>query len=95
MSAAEQQSAVLRPWRGLGNWNLFFIFEFALAAFGYLELNILCNALLIAVLLCPLRGVLHGLRDLGAFAASAARRYSVGFLPGIDGVRAKRQACAV
>ncbi|MBP3438105.1 MAG: cellulose biosynthesis protein BcsG [Sutterella sp.] len=94
MSGSEQQPAVLRPWRGLGSWNLFFIFEFALAAFGYLDLNILCNALLIAALLCPLRGVLHVLRDLAAFAAAAALLYSESWLPGIDSLLANRQAVA-
>lgn len=83
-----------RPWRGLGSWNIFFIMEFALAAFGYIELNILANALLIAVLLCPLRGVLHAVRETAAFAAAVALLYSESWLPGIDSFLTNRQAVA-
>ena len=92
MSASSSVSS--RPWRGLGTWNIFFIMEFALAAFGYIELNILANALLIAVLLCPLRGVLHAVRETAAFAAAVALLYSESWLPGIDSFLSNRQAVA-
>ena len=34
---------------GLGVWNVYFIIAFALAAFGYIELNLLGNALLMEI----------------------------------------------
>ena len=56
---------------GLGVWNVYFIIAFALAAFGYIELNLLGNALLMAWLLLPvgpkwlriLRGTLGVAKD--------------------------------
>ena len=39
--------------QGLGLWNVYFICKFALAYFGYLTLNPLANAVLLAFLLLP------------------------------------------
>ena len=80
---------------GLGVWNVYFIIAFALAAFGYIELNLLGNALLMAWLLLPggpkwlriLRGTL-------GVAAAAVLLYSESWLPGVDSILANKGGIA-
>ena len=62
---------------GLGVWNVYFIIAFALAAFGYIELNLLGNALLMAWLLLPVGPKwLRILRGTLGVAAAAVLLYS-------------------
>lgn len=80
---------------GLGVWNVYFIIAFALAAFGYIELNLLGNALLMAWLLLPVGPkwlrILRG--TLGA-AAAAVLLYSESWLPGVDSILANKGGIA-
>lgn len=80
---------------GLGVWNVYFIIAFALAAFGYIELNLLGNALLMAWLLLPVGpkwlGILRG--TLGV-AAAAVLLYSESWLPGVDSILANKGGIA-
>ena len=63
---------------GLGVWNVYFIIAFALAAFGYIELNLLGNALLMAWLLLPVGPkwlrILRGTLGVAAAAVPSIRR---------------------
>ena len=79
---------------GLGVWNVYFIIAFALAAFGYIELNLLGNALLMAWLLLPVGPkwlrILRG--TLGV--AAAVLLYSESWLPGVDSILANKGGIA-
>lgn len=80
---------------GLGVWNVYFIIAFALAAFGYIELNLLGNALLMAWLLLPV-GLkwLRILRGTLGVAAAAVLLYSESWLPGVDSILANKGGIA-
>ena len=80
---------------GLGVWNVYFIIAFALAAFGYIELNLLGNALLMAWLLLPVgpKG-LRILRGTLGVAAAAVLLYSESWLPGVDSILANKGGIA-
>ena len=76
---------------GLGVWNVYFIIAFALAAFGYIELNLLGNALLMAWLLLPVGPKwLRILRGTLGVAAAAVLLYSESWLPGVDSILANK-----
>lgn len=80
---------------GLGVWNVYFIIAFALAAFGYIELNLLGNALLMAWLLLPVGPKwLRILRGTLGVAAAAVLLYSESWLPGVDSILANKGAIA-
>ena len=80
---------------GLGIWNVYFIIAFALAAFGYIELNLLGNALLMAWLLLPVgRKWLRILRGTLGFAAAAVLLYSESWLPGVESILANKGGIA-
>lgn len=80
---------------GLGVWNVYFIIAFALAAFGYIELNLLGNALLMAWLLLPVGPKwLHILRGTLGVAAAAVLLYSESWLPGVDSILANKGGIA-
>ena len=80
---------------GLGVWNVYFIFAFALAAFGYIELNLLGNALLMAWLLLPVGPKwLRILRGTLGVAAAAVLLYSESWLPGVDSILANKGGIA-
>lgn len=80
---------------GLGVWNVYFIIAFALAAFGYIELNLLGNALLMAWLLLPVGPKwLRILRGTLGVAAAAVLLYSESWLPGIDSILANKGGIA-
>lgn len=80
---------------GLGVWNVYFIIAFALAAFGYIELNLLGNALLMAWLLLPVGPKwLRILRGTLGVAAAAALLYSESWLPGVDSILANKGGIA-
>ena len=80
---------------GLGVWNVYFIIAFALAAFGYIELNLLGNALLMAWLLLPVGPKWLRIRrgTLGV-AAAAVLLYSESWLPGVDSILANKGGIA-
>ncbi len=80
---------------GLGVWNVYFIIAFALAAFGYIELNLLGNALLMAWLLLPVGSKwLRILRGTLGVAAAAVLLYSESWLPGVDSILANKGGIA-
>lgn len=80
---------------GLGVWNVYFIIAFALAAFGYIELNLLGNALLMAWLLLPIGPKwLRILRGTLGVAAAAVLLYSESWLPGVDSILANKGGIA-
>lgn len=80
---------------GLGVWNVYFIIAFALAAFGYIELNLLGNALLMAWLLLPVSPKwLRILRGTLGVAAAAVLLYSESWLPGVDSILANKGGIA-
>ena len=80
---------------GLGVWNVYFIIAFALAAFGYIELNLLGNALLMAWLLLPVGPKwLRILRGTLGVAAAAVLLYSESWLPGGDSILANKGGIA-
>lgn len=80
---------------GLGVWNVYFIIAFALAAFGYIELNLLGNALLMAWLLLPVGPKwLRILRGTLGVAAAAGLLYSESWLPGVDSILANKGGIA-
>lgn len=80
---------------GLGVWNVYFIIAFALAAFGYIELNFLGNALLMAWLLLPVGPKwLRILRGTLGVAAAAVLLYSESWLPGVDSILANKGGIA-
>lgn len=80
---------------GLGVWNVYFIIAFALAAFGYIELNLLGNALLMAWLLLPVGPKwLRILRGTLSVAAAAVLLYSESWLPGVDSILANKGGIA-
>lgn len=79
----------------LGVWNVYFIIAFALAAFGYIELNLLGNALLMAWLLLPVGPKwLRILRGTLGVAAAAVLLYSESWLPGVDSILANKGGIA-
>ncbi len=87
--AAPASAQLSLPWRGLGIFNVYFILKFALAYFGYINLDVLLNALLIAGLLIPLRPAwLSRVRDAAGVVAALALLYSESWLPGIESVLA-------
>ena len=80
---------------GLGVWNVYFIIAFALAAFGYIELNLLGNALLMAWLLLPVGPKwLRILRGTLGVAAAAVLLYSESWLPSVDSILANKGGIA-
>lgn len=80
---------------GLGVWNVYFIIAFALAAFGYIELNLLGNVLLMAWLLLPVGPKwLRILRGTLGVAAAAVLLYSESWLPGVDSILANKGGIA-
>ena len=80
---------------GLGVWNVYFIIAFALAAFGYIELNLLGNALLMAWLLLPVGPKwLRILRGTLGVAAAAVLLYSESWLPCVDSILANKGGIA-
>ena len=80
---------------GLGVWNVYFIIAFALAAFGYIELNLLGNALLMAWLLLSVGPKwLRILRGTLGVAAAAVLLYSESWLPGVDSILANKGGIA-
>lgn len=80
---------------GLGVWDVYFIIAFALAAFGYIELNLLGNALLMAWLLLPVGPKwLRILRGTLGVAAAAVLLYSESWLPGVDSILANKGGIA-
>ena len=83
-AAPRAVSELKLPWQGLGVWNVYFILKFALAYFGYLNLDVLSNALLIAFLLIPARPWwLRWPHQLIALGCGAALAYSESWLPPI------------
>jgi cellulose synthase operon protein YhjU len=91
----EKAARTHRTWQGLGIWNVYFILKFALASFGYLNLDILYNALLLVFLLIPLDNRrLHVLREAVAVVAGLALVYSESWLPGIDSFLSNKNAIA-
>lgn len=88
---SQQTGGSRRPRFGLGIWNVYFVLVFALAAFGYIELDLLGNALLMAWLLLPIeRRWLRIVRGVLGFAAAAVLLHAESWLPGIDSILANK-----
>ena len=74
-------------WNPLGLWNLYFIGKFLLASVGYLNLDPVYNALLLAFLLVPTRvRWMNKCRHAAALVAAVALAYHESWLPGIDSI---------
>jgi cellulose synthase operon protein YhjU len=74
--------ARVRAWPGLGLWNLYFILKFTLLWAGYLNLQVLPNAVFAAALLLPLpHRYLRLLRTLIAIPLGVALFYQDTWLP--------------
>ena len=81
--------------QGLGLWNVYFICKFALAYFGYLTLNPLANAVLLAFLLLPFdRKVVRILQTVVGLIAGFVLIYSESWLPGLDSITSNTQNIA-
>ena len=81
--------------QGLGLWNVYFICKFALAYFGYLTLNPLANAVLLAFLLLPFdRKVVRILQTVVGLIAGFILIYSESWLPGLDSITSNTQNIA-
>ena len=79
----------LMAWRGVGFWNVYFIAKFALAALGYLNLNLLYNALLLVGLALPIRlCALRVLRAIVGLALGVSLLYAESWLPSVDSIMA-------
>ncbi|MDO5532100.1 cellulose biosynthesis protein BcsG [Sutterella sp.] len=87
--ALEAAAAVRLPLEGLGGWNLYFLAKLGLVAAGYLTLAVLWNALLIAVLMVPMKWrAVRWLRTAGCIVAAAALLWSESWLPGPESIMA-------
>ncbi|WP_454835445.1 cellulose biosynthesis protein BcsG [Pseudomonas lini] len=76
---------VARVWPGLGHWNLYFIFKFALQWGGYLNIQVLPNLLFAAFLLIPLNTRSSVIvRRLLAVPAAMALFYRDTWLPSLS-----------
>ena len=74
-------------WSGVGFWNVYFILKFALAAFGYLNLHLLYNALLLVGVAFPIPWrALRVLRTIVAVALGMTLLYSESWLPSLESV---------
>nr|WP_298415935.1 cellulose biosynthesis protein BcsG [uncultured Halomonas sp.] len=87
MSYAEQtlnthSPAANRYWRGLGAWNIYFIFKLALYWQGVIDFNALTNLAFAAFLLVPLPPLwLHRTRHILAIPLGVALFYQDSWLP--------------
>nr|WP_299244816.1 cellulose biosynthesis protein BcsG [uncultured Halomonas sp.] len=87
MNYAEQtlgthSPAVNRYWRGLGAWNIYFIFKLALYWQGVIDFNALTNLAFAAFLLVPLPPLwLHRTRHILAIPLGIALFYQDSWLP--------------
>ena len=87
--------AVKRVWNGLGLFNVYFVMKFVLATLGYLNLDFLYNALLMAALLVPVHGrALCVTRQCVGWVAAIALVYAESWLPGIESILANKNAIA-
>ena len=87
--------AVKRVWNGLGLFNVYFVMKFVLATLGYLNLDFLYNALLMAALLVPVNGrALRVTRQCVGWVAAIALVYAESWLPGIESILANKNAIA-
>lgn len=88
MAATDKTKQTKVKWTGLGLWNVFFIGEFLLGAFGYLSLNLLQNCLLLVFVLFPIGNrYLRWFRTLIAICCAFVLVYSESWLPGLDSIR--------
>ena len=84
MMDMNRNEKALMAWRGVGLWNVYFIAKFALAALGYLNLNLLYNALLLIGLALPIRlRALRVLRAIVGLALGLSLLYSESWLPSV------------
>ena len=89
MMDMNRNEKALMTWRGVGLWNVYFIAKFALAALGYLNLNLLYNALLLIGLALPIRmRALQVLRAIVGLAFGVTLLYSESWLPSVDSIMA-------
>ena len=89
MVETNRNEKALLAWCGVGLWNVYFIAKFALAALGYLNLNLLYNALLLIGLALPIRmRALRVLRAIVGLAFGVTLLYSESWLPSVDSIMA-------
>ena len=76
-------------WKGAGWFNVYFLAKFALAHFGYLNLEPAYNALLFAAVVFPIgTRALDLLRNAAGALAAAALLWHESWLPGPEAIRA-------
>ncbi|KFD16086.1 cellulose biosynthesis protein BcsG [Serratia marcescens] len=86
-SNTQSDNALWRYWRGLGGWNLYFLAQFALLWFGYLNFHALPNLVFMAFLLMPIPSQrLHRWRHYLAIPIGIALFYHDTWLPGINSI---------
>src|SRR5690606_14147438 len=90
--AAATVPAAPQAWPDLRAWNLYFLSKVVLAWMGALNLHILPNLLLLAVLLVPLRwGWARIVRNVAAFPAGVALYYHDTWWPPFGRLLAQRE----
>lgn len=84
-----QDAPLETVWKGAGWFNVYFLAKFALAYFGYLNLEPAYNALLFAAVVLPIgTRALDLLRNLAGALAAVALLWHESWLPGPEAIRA-------
>ena len=84
-----QDAPLETVWKGAGWFNVYFLAKFALAYFGYLNLELAYNALLFAAVVLPIgTRALDLLRNLAGALAAVALLWHESWLPGPEAIRA-------
>ncbi len=87
--------AAIKPYFGLGLWNVYFICKFLLAATGYLRLDLGLNALLFLFVLFPIAGKwINVFRQLVAVGLAVSLAWSESWLPGPQSILANTSGIA-
>jgi cellulose synthase operon protein YhjU len=87
-SSSADAGGILRYWRGLGVWNVYFILKFALLWYGYLNFHPLDNLAFMAFLLFPIPSLRwHKIRQWIAVPIGFALFWYDTWLPGIDAIK--------
>lgn len=86
-STSAHSSRLWSYWRGLGGWNLYFLFKFGLLWYGYLNFHALSNLVFLAWLLFPLPSPrLHRLRHWVSIPIGFGLFWHDTWLPGLESI---------
>jgi len=86
-STSAHSSRLWSYWRGLGGWNLYFLFKFGLLWYGYLNFHALSNLVFLAWLLFPLPSPrLHRLRHWISIPIGFGLFWHDTWLPGLESI---------